>query len=74
MLRSNRFELPSQLTFFQPFDPAKTPVVLVHGLMSTRRMWVPVLKGLLADRDIRESYQFWFFSYPTGQPIPFTAL
>jgi pimeloyl-ACP methyl ester carboxylesterase len=74
MLRSNRFEVPSQLTFFQPFDPAKTPVVLVHGLMSTARMWVPVLKGLLADRDIRESYQFWFFSYPTGQPIPFTAL
>ena len=74
MLRSNRFELPSQLVFFQPFDPAKTPVVLIHGLMSTPRMWKPVLKGLLADREIRERYQFWFFYYPTGQPVPFSAL
>jgi pimeloyl-ACP methyl ester carboxylesterase len=74
MLRSNRFELPSQLVFFQPFDPAKSPVVLIHGLMSTPRMWRPVLKGLLADSEIRERYQFWFFYYPTGQPVPFSAL
>jgi hypothetical protein len=48
MLRSNRFEYPSHLIFLQPFDPDKTPVVLIHGLMSTPRMWKPVLAGLLA--------------------------
>jgi pimeloyl-ACP methyl ester carboxylesterase len=74
MLRSNRFEHPSQLTFLQPFDPEKTPVVFIHGLMSTPRMWKPVLAGLLADNEIRKDYQFWFFYYPTGQPVPFSAL
>ncbi len=74
MLRPNQFALPSQLLFFQPFDPDKTAVVLVHGLMSTPRMWKPVLKAFLADVDIRKRYQFWFFFYPTGQPVPFSAL
>ena len=36
----------SPANFLQPFDPEKTPVVLIHGLMSTPRMWKPVLDGL----------------------------
>jgi pimeloyl-ACP methyl ester carboxylesterase len=27
----------------------------------------------LADAEIRQGYQFWFFYYPTGQPVPFSA-
>jgi pimeloyl-ACP methyl ester carboxylesterase len=73
MLRSDKFEAQSHLTFLQPFDADKTPVVLIHGLMSTPRMWKPVLEALLADPEIREHYQFWFFYYPTGQPVPFSA-
>jgi pimeloyl-ACP methyl ester carboxylesterase len=61
------------LTFLQPLNPNKTPVVLIHGLMSTPRMWKAVLEGLLADAEIRMHYQFWFFYYPTGQPVPFSA-
>jgi pimeloyl-ACP methyl ester carboxylesterase len=74
MLRPDKFEGRSRLTFLQPFDPDKIPVVLIHGLMSTPRMWKPVLDGLLADEEIRTHYQFWFFYYPTGQPVPFSAL
>ena len=74
MLRSNRFESQSRLTFLRPFEVDKTPVVLIHGLMSTPRMWKPVLNALLAEREIRTHYQFWFFYYPTGQPVPFSAL
>ena len=74
MLRADKFESQSRLTFLQPFDPDKIPVVLIHGLMSTPRMWKPVLDGLLADEEIRKHYQFWFFYYPTGQPVPFSAL
>lgn len=74
LLRPGRFTGRPRIIFLQPFDPAKTPVVLVHGLMSTPRMWEPMLRPLLADEGIRARYQFWFFYYPTGQPIPLSAL
>jgi pimeloyl-ACP methyl ester carboxylesterase len=72
MLRSDQVQ--SRLIFFQPFDPNKIPVVLVHGLMSTPRMWESVVATLWADPEIRERYQFWFFYYATGKPVPLTAL
>ena len=74
MLRSNRFGSESRLAFLRPFEVDMTPVVLIHGLMSTPCMWKPVLNALLAEREIRRHYQFWFFYYPTGQPVPFSAL
>jgi pimeloyl-ACP methyl ester carboxylesterase len=54
---------------FQPFDPDKTPVVFVHGLMSRPETWQTVVNGLLAKPEIRNNYQFWFFLYPTGLPV-----
>jgi pimeloyl-ACP methyl ester carboxylesterase len=74
LLRVDRFGAPAQLGFLQPYDPNKTPVVFVHGLMSTPRMWVPVIKQLMSVKEIRDRYQFWFFYYPTGQPVPASAL
>lgn len=72
LLRSDRKR--SRLTFLQPYDPERIPIVLIRGLISTPRMWAPVVKGLMAVPEIRERYQFWFFYYPTGQPIPLSAL
>jgi pimeloyl-ACP methyl ester carboxylesterase len=74
LLRVDRFSGPSRIVFLQPFDPNKTPLVLVHGLMSTPRIWAPLVKGLLADRRVRQRYQIWFFYYPTGKPVPLSAL
>jgi pimeloyl-ACP methyl ester carboxylesterase len=54
---------------FQPFDPDKTAVVFVHGLMSRPETWRVMVNGLLADAVIRDRYQFWFFLYPTGLPV-----
>jgi pimeloyl-ACP methyl ester carboxylesterase len=54
---------------FAKFDPEKIPVIFVHGLMSRPEAWVPAVNELLADRQIRERYQFWFFLYPTGLPV-----
>jgi pimeloyl-ACP methyl ester carboxylesterase len=54
---------------FQPFDPDKTPVVFVHGLMSRPETWRVMVNELLADRKIRKNFQFWFFLYPTGLPV-----
>ena len=73
LLRPDRLGGDARLGFLEPYDPDKTPVVLVHGLLSTPRMWAPVIKGLLADPRIRDHYQFWFFYYPTSKPIPVSA-
>jgi triacylglycerol esterase/lipase EstA (alpha/beta hydrolase family) len=50
------------------------PVVLVHGLMAMPRMWEPLVLDLLADPQIRARCQLWFFYYPTGKPVPLSAL
>ncbi len=74
LLRPGGFTGRPRIAFLAPFDPGKIPVVLVHGLMSTPRMWEPVVLALLADPEIRARCQFWSFHYPTGKPVPLSAL
>ncbi len=70
----DRFSYPTNLIFLQPYDSRRIPVVLVHGLLSTPAMWGEVVRALEADPLIRKKFQFWAFYYPTGQPIPVSAL
>ncbi|WP_328987513.1 esterase/lipase family protein [Thiorhodovibrio winogradskyi] len=74
LLRPGRFTDEPRIIFLQPFDANKTPVVLVHGLLSTPWVWKPLVTELLGDPRIRDCCQFWFFYYPTGQPVPLSAL
>lgn len=74
LFQVDRFSYPTSLIFMQPCDPDRIPVVLVHGLLSTPQMWGEVVNGLQADPVIRKHFQFWAFFYPTGQPIPLSAL
>jgi pimeloyl-ACP methyl ester carboxylesterase len=69
LIRTDRNIEQAGLYQFAKFDPNKIPVVFVHGLMSRPETWVPAVNELLADREIRERYQFWFFLYPTGLPV-----
>jgi pimeloyl-ACP methyl ester carboxylesterase len=50
------------------------PVIFVHGLLSSPFIWRRTVLALLKDPEIRQRYQFWAFSYPTGNPISFSAL
>ena len=54
---------------FSRYDSEKIPVVFVHGLMSRPETWIPAVNELMANKDVRERYQFWFFLYPTGLPV-----
>jgi pimeloyl-ACP methyl ester carboxylesterase len=63
----------AMLCRLQPFDPARTPVIFVHGLQETGASWAPMIDSLRDDPWIREHYQFWFFSYPSGYPYPYAA-
>src|SRR5260370_36805908 len=57
----------------QQFDPARTPVIFVHGLQETGASWAPMIDSLRDDPSIRKHYQFWYFSYPSGYPYPYAA-
>jgi pimeloyl-ACP methyl ester carboxylesterase len=63
----------AMLCRLQQFDPARTPVVFVHGLQETGASWAPMIDSLRDDPWIRKHYQFWFFSYPSGYPYPYAA-
>ena len=63
----------SGLYMLAPYDPEKIPVVFVHGLMSSPETWIPMFNDLLADPVLRTEYQFWFFMYPTGNPVIYSA-
>lgn len=69
MFRSDTNMSHAGLYQFSVYDPHKIPVVFVHGLMSRPETWVPAVNQLLADKQVREHCQFWFFLYPTGLPV-----
>lgn len=62
------------LYMVHPYDPDRIPVILVHGLVSTQQMWVNVINEVEADPELRGLFQFWVFSYPTGNPVAYSAL
>lgn len=57
----------------QPYDPSKIPVIFVHGLQDSPATWMQMFNNLLSDPKIRNAYRFWFFSYPSGDPFPYSA-
>lgn len=61
------------LMLIRPYEPGKIPVVMVHGLVSTPLVWIPMLNELLGNSHIQEKYQFMLYMYPTGVPFPIAA-
>jgi hypothetical protein len=62
------------LYMLQPYDPDRIPLVFVHGLISTPRMWRNVINELETDPELRRRYQCMVFAYPTGNPPLYSAL
>ncbi len=58
---------------FEPYAPGKIPVVFVHGTASSPARWADTFNSLEAYSLLREKYQYWFFIYTTGNPIPYSA-
>jgi pimeloyl-ACP methyl ester carboxylesterase len=63
----------ARLAQLQQYDPTRTPVIFVHGLQETGASWAPMIDSLRDDPWIRKRYQFWFYSYPSGYPYPYSA-
>jgi len=73
VINPQKYADTTRLTQLQPFDPARTPVIFVHGLQETPASWTPMIDSLRNDPWIREHYQFWVYSYPSGYPYPYSA-
>ena len=63
----------ARIVRLQPYDPNKTVVLVIHGLMDSAATWTPMINDLRGDEEIRRNYQFWFYSYPSGYPYPYSA-
>jgi triacylglycerol esterase/lipase EstA (alpha/beta hydrolase family) len=57
----------------EPYAPEKIPVVFVHGTASSPARWADTFNSLESYPLLREKFQFWFFIYTTGNPIPYSA-
>jgi pimeloyl-ACP methyl ester carboxylesterase len=73
LLRPEKYAETARISRLQPYDPNKTVVLVVHGLMDAPATWTPLINTLRADEEIRRNYQFWFYSYPSGYPYPYSA-
>lgn len=64
----------SELSATVPHRRGRIPVVLVHGTASSFGRWAEMYNRLAADARIAVRYEFWFFSYDSGNPIRWSAM
>ncbi len=74
LMDPHAFKAVQGLYMLQPYQRDKIPVVFVHGLISSPMTWLPMVNGLMGDPQLRERYQFWYFSYPTGNPVLYSSM
>ena len=74
LLRPEEYASTFRVARLEPYNPNKSVVLVIHGLMDTPVTWVPMINELRSDKEIRRNYQFWFYSYPSGYPYPYSAL
>lgn len=72
-LKPSDFASATRLARLQPYDPKKIPILVIHGLGDSQATWAPMIEALRGDEVIRQNYQIWFYSYPTGYPYPLMA-
>jgi len=70
-LRPDKAKSLRGLYMVQPYDPNRIPVLMVHGLWSSPVTWMEMFNDLQSDPVLRNNYQFWFYMYPTGEPLAF---
>lgn len=69
MIRPLSMTRKPQIYLLEPYDPEKTPLLMVHGLQSTPAAFAKLVEALRSDPEIRSRYQIWQFYYPSGTPV-----
>jgi len=65
--------IPPGISLLEPYRPEAIPVLLVHGTASSPARWAGLFNDLVNDPQIAPYYQFWFFTYHSGNPIAYSA-
>jgi pimeloyl-ACP methyl ester carboxylesterase len=73
LLNPEKYARTAAIERLQPYDPKKTVVLVIHGLLDSQATWTPMINKLRGDPVIRKHYQFWFYSYPSGYPYAYSA-
>ena len=73
LLRPDKVQANTGIYMFEPYQPGKIPVLLIHGLFSSPLTWAPLINDLQADPELRERYQFWAYLDPSSDPYLVTA-
>lgn len=73
-IRGGDYMKTTGLYQLQPYDSHRIPIIFVHGLISTARMWRNVVNEIETDPTLRGRFQCWVFNYPTGNPVAYSAL
>lgn len=63
----------TRLVSTRPYRRGLIPVVFVHGTGSSAIRWAELYNEIDNDPRIHARYQFWFFSYDSGNPIVYSA-
>ena len=71
---TNVFTKRTRLVSTRPYRPGLIPVVFVHGTASSAPRWAQLYNDLDNDPRIHGHFQFWFFSYATGNPIAYSSM
>jgi pimeloyl-ACP methyl ester carboxylesterase len=72
----NVFQVGSspQLVSASPHRFGRIPVVFVHGTASSVGRWAEMVNVLQSAPTIHQRYEFWFFSYDSGQGIAYSSM
>ena len=65
---------PNGLAMLHPYHPGRIPVVFVHGTASSPARWAAMANELMNDPVLGQRYQFWYFTYNTGNPVAYSAM
>jgi len=69
-----RYMRETAIYFVQHYDPAKIPLVFVHGLVSSPDAFKDMINELAPEPWFRQHYQIWLYNYPTGNPWLFSSM
>jgi pimeloyl-ACP methyl ester carboxylesterase len=57
-------ETGGNIVFVEPYDPARTPILFVHGAAGSAQDWRHFIENIDRSR-----YQPWIFQYPSGAAV-----